>query len=31
MGEANDHDKVEKAVDMVCDALKRVTPAAAAE
>jgi phosphoglucosamine mutase len=31
MGEANDHDKVEKAVDMVCDALKRVTAAAAAE
>ncbi len=31
MGEANDHDKVEAAVDMVCDALKRVTPAAAAE
>jgi phosphoglucosamine mutase len=31
MGEANDHDKVEKAVDMVCDALRRVTTAAAAE
>lgn len=31
MGEAEDHAKVEAAVDQVCDALKRVTPAAAAE
>ncbi len=31
MGEAEDHDKVEAAVDHVCEALRRAVPAAAAE